>query len=297
MTINLTNDSICVSWTLCDATQKKCNSIIHKLWDQYKIGDSLANNLRKDDLRISICTTSSSDEQPEVTSHACGYCHGDHQYIMYIYISEHFYEAPEEILETAIRKAWLGEHAALALNNDGPKPINYTGCDEVMDETTLSEYLSTSDYAKNHKEESLRHKGQYVSKLKNSLRLPLEEYIQLAINMKLITKEETEGIDYKWYKGKSGRRMLDHSVRSLKLVAIDSMYATEKEVPSYVMIYAIYIGTKLMNQPVITAEKFIDSAGLGNILNNGYSLSDMATKWLNYHCHCRSINITEILHR
>ena len=261
--------------------------IIQKIWKDLNLYENIQtyNNSEAKNFRMNVWF---SDDHVDN-------CHPYHVYswmsgfdYMSLYMPTSFKDLSDDELEQVLKGAMVGEinDTMKTVFKDNAKPIQ---CDTSLWEFIVSDHFGSDEYIEKHQKEYLSNHKNYRKTLKNSNKKTIQEYLDKLIDTRLLTKKETEGIEYRWYSGSSGSDILSESRRSMKIVAIDAHYATYSETPEYIIEYALFLGTKLMHFDLCSERNFDTS--LKNTITQTYPLADMAERWLDRNIHYRKVDI------
>ncbi len=235
--------------------EKETASELHRLIDKYKIKE----HILKDEHRVYICFDGCISEDNPYNGYA---------YLAYdasqtrITLSINMSGLPRGLTAKFIIAVWINE---LNSCKDKSKVLPITDL-PVEEEAELCEYFSNELCTEENKKEFIKDNKRYVYTTKRNIK-PLQYFIDRAIEERLITKEETEGITYVWDTRKS-EGPIGGSKRTYKIAAINLNYAANPNMPEYATVFLVYVATKLMNMDYILSYWERDGTIVSGLINN-----------------------------
>lgn len=214
--------------------EKELEPELRRLIEKYKIRE----HILKDEHHLYICFDGGIKEDDPYSGYA---------YLAYdvsqtrITMSMSMTDIPRKLAAKFIIAVWINE---LNQCRDKSKVIPITDLPEE-EEAELCEYFGNELCTEENQKTFIKDNKRYVYSTKRDIK-PLQYFIDKAIEERLITKEETEGIAYVWDTKKS-EGPIGGSKRTYKIAAINLNYAANANMPEYATVFLVYVATKLMH--------------------------------------------------
>lgn len=189
--------------------------------------------------------------------------------------NKYLINAPKEIKKAMIRMAWT-DNMNYRLSE---KILN----DNYSDEITVCEYIGSREFSDKYQKEYLSTHKLYKKKLEGHR--DLNECVQKLIDANLLTKEETEGIEYRWFTSKKYQgNPCCGTIRSLRIAGFfPGLGKISDDLKSYGLDYAVFFATKLMNMEMVLDYSNLDMKEIAKMIKNKFPIGDLADKYLDNH--------------